>query len=393
MNHVQEVPTIYFKLFQFVMVSSFIVFIEPSPYDMSIILLFVISIYMSYLYFSSYMQVAIIFLAIFTVSNLLSVFIAIDPVHSIKYTIITVFLMVTWVCVSGVLARFNRKGIDVLFNGYTIAAVLSVIIGLAGYLNVLPLEELVLMEGRVKSFFKDPNVFGPFLIAPALFALSKIETSKGSRSVSMWAIIFLLLLLGIILSFSRGAWVNFVLGAAVYLLFVKVNPKKRFVSFIFVSILSLILLIYLSTSSDLVGLFQERFGVQGYDTKRFDVQLAAISTGSDRPLGVGAGQTELLFNHSTHSLYIRLFLENGLLGLLTFIGFLFICMIRCVQKIFSTNGTDRVIFVIILASILGILLNSLFVDTIHWRHFWLLLALPWWNESIKLNPRSAVDIK
>ncbi len=29
------------------------------------------------------------------------------------------------------------------------------------------------------------------------------------------------------------------------------------------------------------------------------------------------------------------------------------------------------------SSLFGVLLNSFVIDTLHWRHFWLLLALPW----------------
>ncbi len=35
------------------------------------------------------------------------------------------------------------------------------------------------------------------------------------------------------------------------------------------------------------------------------------------------------------------------------------------------------LYFVIFASLIGLAFNSFFVDTLHWRHFWLLLALAW----------------
>jgi hypothetical protein len=52
------------------------------------------------------------------------------------------------------------------------------------------------------------------------------------------------------------------------------------------------------------------------------------------------------------------------------------------------NSSQRAVFALITAAICGTLLNSFTIDTLHWRHFWLLLALGWmplWTNGAARN--------
>ena len=65
--------------------------------------------------------------------------------------------------------------------------------------------------GRALGVFKDPNVFGPFLIWPALFVIERMLTRRIGCSISRAVGI---LLFGLLLSFSRGAWFHFAVSCA-----------------------------------------------------------------------------------------------------------------------------------------------------------------------------------
>jgi hypothetical protein len=43
----------------------------------------------------------------------------------------------------------------------------------------------------------------------------------------------------------------------------------------------------------------------------------------------------------------------------------------------APTPVQRSIFALVAAALCGTMLNSFTIDTIHWRHFWLLLALGW----------------
>ena len=64
------------------------------------------------------------------------------------------------------------------------AAVLSALLGTLGYLGSCPGADLFTRYGRAKALFNDPNVFGPFLILPAMYraAARAAGHAAGARS-------------------------------------------------------------------------------------------------------------------------------------------------------------------------------------------------------------------
>ena len=65
--------------------------------------------------------------------------------------------------------------------------------------------------------------------------------------------------------------------------------------------------------------FANRLSLQSYDTDRFGTQLYAFRVALDTPLGIGPGQWfRSHYHHATHNLYIRVLVENGWLGALSF---------------------------------------------------------------------------
>jgi hypothetical protein len=121
-----------------------------------------------------------------------------------------------------------------------------------------------------------------------------------------------------------------------------------------------------------------RTEMQTYDADRFANFIPALRLGLNNPLGVGPGQSFLTLDYATHNLYLRTFSENGIIGFLTFSAFALVTLVRSLvlaQKAF--NAIQRSLFALIAAALCGTLLNSFTIDTLHWRHFWLVLALGW----------------
>src|SRR5262249_31089385 len=88
-------------------------------------------------------------------------------------------------------------------------------LGIAGYFHAFPGAEAFTLYDRAAGAFQDPNVFGPFLVAPATYMLYRLMTGSIAR-MPLYAVPLLLLCGGIFFSFSRGAWV--LLAAAAVLL-------------------------------------------------------------------------------------------------------------------------------------------------------------------------------
>lgn len=363
-------PNWFFHLLLLMLACGSITLVEPAPYDLLFPLLFALSIYYSYTTFNTSIIFPLILLLLFVESNLFSFFAVKDPARYVSYTLITFYMIASWLCFAGIASRFKGPVIETIFKGYVFSAVLSALMGIAAYYDILPFSDLFLMDGRVKGLFKDPNVYGPFLIPPAIYLLFKIENCQTSRIRTLFLIAgFALLSVGVLLSFSRAAWGHFVLTLLVYFLFYKSKPKKRLRLLAFLLLFSVPTLLYFVTSPDVAGLFQERFGYQKYDDTRFSKQLEALQIALEHPLGIGAGQSEEIFDHATHSLYVRIFSENGIIGALSFFLFFLSALLQSLRNMKRHKGIERGLFAVILASLIGIAFNSFFIDTIHWRHF------------------------
>lgn len=118
-------------------------------------------------------------------------------------------------------------------------------------------------------------------------------------------------------------------------------------------------------------------GLQNYDADRFDTHRRALESAAAHLAGIGPGQSEQVFQYAAHSLYIRVLAENGLIGLITFVCFLTLCFTRSLWLArVAANQTWRCIATANAACLLGFFVNSGVIDTLHWRHVWVLFAIP-----------------
>jgi O-antigen ligase len=133
-----------------------------------------------------------------------------------------------------------------------------------------------------------------------------------------------------------------------------------------------------SGASGMMAVRLNRGGLQDYDRVRFATQRLALQTAEERPLGVGPGQAEVVFQYSTHSLYMRVLSENGMVALLALLVFIAATAWRAVQLArYAPDRWVRDVNLAAFASIAGHMVNSAVIDTVHWRHIWFILALPW----------------
>ena len=158
------VPGYLFLVFV-LMISSSYVMIEPAPVDLGIVGLLTIGILLNRLNFSfTNIAPAFIFLYIFIIAAVFSMFEMSNVPIGMRDFAITLYLIISWYFFLGIISKYGDSAIKALMSGYTIAALLSATLGILAYFNVIPWQDVLLKFGRVKGFFKDFNVFGPFLI-------------------------------------------------------------------------------------------------------------------------------------------------------------------------------------------------------------------------------------
>jgi hypothetical protein len=59
------------------------------------------------------------------------------------------------------------------------------------------------------------------------------------------------------------------------------------------------------------------------------------------------------------------------------VTFLLLGLWRGVRRLREASGEIKIHLMIVLSALLGVLLQSFFIDSTHWRHLWLLLAMVW----------------
>ena len=93
-------------------------------------------------------------------------------------------------------------------------------------------------------------------------------------------------------------------------------------------------------------------------------------------MGLGPGTSFDELGLEPHNLYLHVAVEAGWVAGLSFIAFLLytgsrLPEVRRAGEFFSGQGR------VLMACLPGVLTQSLFIDSTHWRHLWLLLAIAW----------------
>ena len=365
---------------------------EPSPSDIGISLLFIVGFFSGDFRWNRGLTLPYMLLGLFVLANLASLCYAIDLAQGAMYLAITLFMLVSWMFVLGVLTKYEEQGLRVVMFAFTVGGVVSAIIAVLCYFNLLPFGEWVLFYDRTKGFFKDPNVFGPYLVIVAVYALHRVMLDGTIWRRGLWLASCFVSSVGVLLCYSRAAWINYV---ATLLFFFALSAiarrgagalRRNLIYFIIFAVIAGTAIAYATTIPQINEVLSYRTELQDYDADRLANFSAALRLGINNPLGVGPVQSFLLLDYATHNVYLRVFSENGVIGFLSFAGFLLLTLTRSLllsQR--ASSHAQRSLFALVAAALCGALLNSFTIDTLHWRQFWLLLALGWmplWTVSV-----------
>lgn len=308
------------------------------------------------------------------------------PEPNILYTAVTLYLIAFYGAVQFWYSRFPIIIWYALY-GYLIAAIFSSVLGMAGYFGRVfgldGLQDLFFWDSvRVSVFYADPVVYGAFLV-PSLFIFAYLTSfSETKERYIIYTSITLLIFANLILSGSRGAWLNFLVGGL--LLFILHRPFHQIAVIVktaalsIVAILVAVVLIYVVPLGDrtyYAATMEYRY--QASDGPRLAHLQTVPMLILDRSiheiiLGSGSGQYERasVNGFSAHNLYLRLLYEQGVLGLLLFLAFLGILL----KKLIRLRRTKPLVATLLIAIAAGMLVQGLVVDVLHWRHFWFMIA-------------------
>ncbi|MBO6539247.1 MAG: hypothetical protein JJ969_07585 [Rhizobiaceae bacterium] len=354
---------------------------EPAPYELFMALVMPIWALFG-LRISRTVAPMALLLVLFVIGGMISMN-QMDDVGEIPlYLAVSLFLALTGVFFAAVLE--SRPDLyKLIFWAWTAAAIATSALGIVGYFGLT--GEMFTLYGRAAGAFKDPNVFGPFLVLPAVFMLQQMLTGRAS-SMPLHAAILVFLTAGIFLSFSRGAWGLFMFSAlavtgGLYLSSTSNLFRLRIILMGFVALVLLgVALVVALQIPAVADLFSERAQLaQSYDTARlgrFARYVVGFQMAMEHPLGIGPLEFGQMFGEDTHNIWLKSLLDYSWLGFAAYLTLIVWTIAGGFRILFRDRPWQPFLLTAYVVFIGHVLLGTV-IDTNHWRHFYLLLGMIW----------------
>ena len=381
------------------MATSGFVFSEPAPTDIVALGLIVILPVVGLFRPSPLIAMLMLLLAGVAASGLVSAIFANDTGKAVTHTLVSLYLGGAAFTFAGFIAVNPIAHLKIIFNGLTFAAVIVAIAGIAGYCDAFAGAEMFTKFGRASGTFKDPNVFGPFLVPAFLYAIHT-AFDRSMKHVALPLALAGFLAFATFLSFSRGAWMNLILALATYIalsfLTAESNGRRQKIAFLGLLGAALIAAVVAGALQveKIAGLVSERASVaQSYDLGpegRFGGQEKATGLILEYPLGIGAGSFALDYHHEEpHNVYLSMPLNAGWAGAGLYVAAVMLTLLLGINQAFKRTPWQPLVL-IAFSAFLANAAEGLIIDTDHWRHFYLLMGLIWGVASVP-NPALATN--
>ena len=361
-----------------------VVRIEPAPSDLVFAVVIAVALVTGRLFLERVPLSVSVLVAGFLSLNLLAATVATDGARAVAYFAITLYLGVFALWFSAYVCSIRRARLILL--AYLVGAALSAAVACLALVAPFPGASAFVDGPRAQGLFKDPNVFGPFLVPAALILMEETVAPRLLRfRLSTKLVLLSLLTVGVVFSFSRAAWLNLAVGMLVLLvvLALRRGGGRRAMTMLVVSLVAGAALFGVVAATSSASFLTERAGLQDYDVQRFGTQASGLEIAATHPLGIGPGQFEAVSELSAHSTYVRALAEEGVVGALLIFTLLLLTLGFAARNVVLGVDTYGIGSAALLAAWCGLLVNSSFVDTLHWRHLWLVAALIWAGTALR----------
>jgi O-antigen ligase len=361
-----------------------VVRIEPAPPDLVFAVVIAVALVTARVHLESVPLSATILVSMFLAVNLLAATGATEGARAITFFGITFYLGIFALWLAAYVASVRTARLVLL--AYLAGAVISACAACLALVVSFPGSDAIVSGQRAQGLFKDPNVFGPFLVPAALMLM---EETVAPRLLRLRLVTKLLLLsvltVGVVFSFSRAAWLNLAVGVLVLLtvLALRRGGARRALALLAVALVAGLALVAVVEATSMTDFLSQRAALQDYDAQRFGAQASGVEIAERHPLGLGPGQFEAVSDLSAHSTYVRTLAEEGVLGVLLLYGLLVLTLGFAARNVALGVDTYGIGSAALLAAWCGLLANSFFVDTLHWRHLWFVAALIWAGTAIR----------
>ncbi|MGO1368557.1 O-antigen ligase family protein [Senegalia sp. (in: firmicutes)] len=325
---------------------------------------------------------------IFLMLNFLGLF----QSSNIRYSAIFIIKLVICIGLYYIISNFNiiskydvEKNIHIITGTIIIAASLILVFLIYKYFFVFKVEYISIntdfpsKEGR--------NQLGFFLALLAPYAIYRLIKNKLTIENFLIKLSSLVLIIGLVLTLSRGAWISTIVG-----LLAIIAIRKNYKLLILIIIFSLIIGVFMPDSvrdrflsiSNLFYKNEAQIG-QDYSSTTVRKELVKISLDtiqSNQLRGIGLGNyymiTRSMGLHDvgvSHNDYLQIATELGVPGLLAFLIFLSRIIKRLVNTPLQHYKESKDIYEPVLASIVTLCVYLMLINAYNSPLMWLILGI------------------
>ncbi len=356
---------------------------EPAPYELALIAVMGGFVIFGLRFSSFAISIATLFL-LFNLGGLLSMFQMPDYKEVPLYLAVSLFLGLSSVFFCAVVEG-DMGRLRVIFRAYVIGALITATLGILGYFHAFPGAEVFTRYSRAMGAFQDPNVFGPFLVAPTIYLFYGILQRRFTFA-PLRAGVLLILLAGIFLSFSRGAWGLMVISGAIFYLLQlasEQSARKRLqmIAVAVGGIVCVVLIILVALQTETIGdMFEVRArAVQDYDggnLGRFARHMIGFQWALENPLGIGPLEFGLILGEDTHNIWVKSLMAYGWLGFASWLCMTVWTIFGALAQLLKDRPWTPYLQVA-WAVFVGHTIIGWVIDIDHWRHVYLMIGLIW----------------
>lgn len=352
---------------------------RPSPVDMLFILSFIITLFSIAIAEKRQVTVRVMFLSLLLASWAVSYILASLP-HLAEKNVVFELLAKTFAISIGLIGAFvsmtwNKRHFETFMKVYIVSTVIGSLLGTFGFIRQIP---ALTWDGRARGLIDDPNMYGSFLLPGLIFSAYFLFNSRGAKLYYMGAMA--LILLGILLSFSRIAVVAASIMLVAYVVFQnRKYPRRLILMMLSLLLIGMVLFSVASLSSpEFIAKLSDRLTfAKSYDLGeegRYHRYVLVIPMILSNPIGLGVLQLEKIFPEPIHNIWLSSFVNYGWLG-----GFTWITLVisSVIVALITYRRTQSSIMIALILSLGGIIMCSSLHEGEHWRHMWLMFGLIW----------------
>jgi O-antigen ligase len=361
------------------------VLVEPSPYE--VIALATAALYsVTGLSLRPALAPLIVLLLLLNAGYVIALLPVIDQPGAAAWVLVSAFLAISTIFFAAMLGIHTQARLDWLMRGYAAAAMIASFFAIGGYFRLFESwSDLFVLYDRARGTFKDPNVLGAFLVLPGLLAFQRVLVARPRAAIAS-GVTVMVFLAALLLSFSRAAWGQFAFAALIvmgltFLTSRSANERARIALITLAGVLAIALFIAVLLSIEPVAaLFTARASLeQSYDIGpmgRFGRYLLAVEFALDHPFGVGPLQFARLLQEAPHNVYLNSFMAGGWLAGFAYLTLTAVTVVMGLRYVLVATPWRRT-YHAVYAAYLGVVTESLIVDSDHWRHYFLILGVLW----------------